>query len=147
MYQSTLDEVAEVALRDRHAGWFTFVMADGEGRLLNIEGSPEGIVVEEASGRLVRVGFGSREKLASLEGEAARRHPRCDTMDRLLDDTRGQTDLAAMQSNFSDPAKEICVGASTIDMMVFDTTSRRAHLSRGPEYGTQWREYEFGDGM
>jgi hypothetical protein len=144
MYQSSLDEVAEAARRDRHAGWFTFVMADSEGRLLNIEGSPEGIVVEESTGRLVRVGFGSQQKLAQLGDEATQRHPRCATMDRLLDETRGQTDLAAMQSNYSDPAKEICVGPSTIDMMVFDTTSRTAHLSRGPEYGVEWREYRFG---
>lgn len=145
MYQSSLAEVAEVALRDRHAGWFTFVMADGDGRLLNIEGSPEGVAVEESTGRLVRIGFGSRQMTEQPDGQVAQRHARCDKMDRLLDDTHGQTDLAAMQANFSDPAREICVGPSTIDMMVYDTTSRIAHLSRGAEYGVEWREYAFAE--
>jgi hypothetical protein len=48
---------------------------------------------------------------------------------------RGRTDLAAMQTNFCDPARGICIGRATIDMMVFDATTRTAHLSRGPEYG------------
>ena len=40
----------------------------------------------------------------------------------------------------------ICVGKATIDMMVFDTTARTAHLSRGPEYGVAWRPYGFAGG-
>jgi hypothetical protein len=27
-------------------------------------------------------------------------------------------------------------------MMVFDTTARTAHLSRGPDYGVAWRQYD-----
>ena len=48
LYQPTLDAAIEAAKRGRHAGWFTFVMADGSGRLLNVEGSPEGVACEEA---------------------------------------------------------------------------------------------------
>jgi hypothetical protein len=48
-----------------------------------------------------------------------------------------------MRTNFGDPARGICVGKATIDMMVFDATTRVAYLSRGPEYGVAWREYGF----
>ncbi len=54
--QKDLDSVIREVRKNRHAGWFTFVMADGDGRLVNIEGSPERIVVEQAKDRLVRVG-------------------------------------------------------------------------------------------
>ena len=67
-------------------------------------------------------------------------------MDALLDRTRGRTDLDTLRTNFGDPARGICVGKATIDMMVFDTVARTAHLSRGPEYGVAWRPYGFAEG-
>ncbi|MFO0888073.1 MAG: C45 family peptidase [Isosphaeraceae bacterium] len=143
LYQPTLDAAADAARRDRHAGWFTFVMADGSGRLLNIEGSPQGVACEEAAGRLVRVGFGSNRMTGADRNKAQPRHPRCDTMDALLDRSRGRTDLEELKQDFGDPKRRICVGRSTLDMMIFDTTERTAHLSRGPEYGVAWREYRF----
>jgi hypothetical protein len=146
LYQPTLDAAIAEAKRGRHAGWFTFVMADGSGRLLNVDGSPEGVACEEATGRLVRVGFGSRRMAETTGGRGASRHPRCDTMDSLLDRTRGRTDLDAMRMNLGDPARGICVGKSTIDMMVFDTTDRTAHLSRGPAYSVAWRQYDLAGG-
>jgi hypothetical protein len=79
-------------------------------------------------------------------GRREPRHPRCGAMDALLDRTRGRTDLEAMRRNFGDPARGICVGRSTIDMMVFDTTARTAHLSRGPEYGVAWRQFGLTEG-
>jgi hypothetical protein len=145
LYQPSLDAAIDIAKRDRHAGWFTFVMADGSGRLVNIEGSPAGVACEEASGRLVRIGFGSRRMTADPDGHIRPRHPRCDSMDALLDRTRGQTDLDSLQRNFGDPARGICVGSATIDMMVFDTTDRTACISRGPDYGVAWRRYAFTD--
>jgi hypothetical protein len=143
LYQPTLDAVVEAARRDRHAGWFTFVIGDGSGRLLNVEGSPEGVACEETTGRLVRIGFGTRAMTATAAGQDVPRHPRCATMDALLDQSRGHTDLDALRANFGDPARGICVGRATIDMMVFDTTARVAHLSRGPDYGVAWRPYHF----
>jgi hypothetical protein len=121
-------------------------MADGSGRLLNVEGCPEGVACEEATGRLVRVGFGSRRMAETTGRQGAARHPRCGTMDALLDRTRGRTDLDAMRTNFGDPARGICVGKATIDLMVFDTTALTAQLSRGPEYGVAWRQYGFSGG-
>lgn len=143
LYQPSLDAVADAAARNRHAGWFTFVFGDGTGRLLNVEGSPEEVACEETTGRLVRVGYGSRQMLASTDPQGTSRHPRCVTVDALLDQTRGATDLAAMQQNLGDPARGICVGKATIDMMIYNTTDRTAYLSRGAEYGIEWREFRF----
>jgi hypothetical protein len=78
-------------------------------------------------------------------GEDVPRHPRCVTMDALLATTRGRTDLNTMQRNFGDPARGVCVGRATIDMLVFDTTTHSAHVSRGPDYGVAWRAYRLAD--
>jgi isopenicillin-N N-acyltransferase like protein len=143
LYPESLEAVIEAARRNKHAGWFTFVMADGNGRLLNVEGSPAEIAVEESQGRLIRISYGTRQMTATPADQPIQRHPRCTTMDNLLASSAGRTDLAAMQQNFGDPARGICVGKGTIDMMVFDTTRRTAHLSRGPDYGTAWKTYAF----
>ena len=50
LYQESLDDVIHEAKRATNAGWFTFVMGDARGRLLNIEGSPEKIVIESSRG-------------------------------------------------------------------------------------------------
>jgi hypothetical protein len=143
MYQPTLDAAIEAAQRNQHAGWFTFVLGDGSGRLLNVEGSPGQIEIEEIAGRLVRVGFGTRRMSGTPAGPAVARHPRCVSMDVLLDQTKGRTDVETLKTNFSDPARGICVGASTIDLMIFDATTKSAHVSRGPAYGVAWNEHRF----
>ena len=143
LYQESLDAVIEEARRNRHAGWFTFVMADGAGRLLNVEGSPERIGISEAKGRLIRVGYGQEELQKSIPGGSLKRHARCEVVDKLLDGSRGKTSVQELQRYFASPSAGVCVGAGTIDMMVYDTTNRRAYLSRGPEYGVAWKEYRF----
>jgi hypothetical protein len=143
LYQENLDAVRAAALRNKQAGWFTFVMADGDGRLMNIEGSPEAVEVVEATGRLIRVGFGTRRMCRTPAGQDVPMHPRCQTMDRLIDEVAGQVDRETLQRAFSDPSCGICVDTNTIDMMVFDTAHRTAHLSRGTTYGVAWKEYGF----
>ena len=141
LYQESLDAVREAAQRNKHAGWFTFVMSDSQGHLLNIEGSPQGIEVEPSTGRLIRIGFGTRRMTQTPADQSVTRHARCAKMDHWLDEASGKVDLATMQQSFADPSRGICVGKNTIDMMVFDTTSRTAHFSRGAEYGVQWKDY------
>ena len=143
LYQESLEAVREAALRNKHAGWFTFVMADSSGNLLNVEGSPNGIELEASAGRLIRIGFGTRAMTQTAKDQPVQRHSRCVTMDRLLEESKGKTDLQSLQQSFADPTRGICVGKNTIDMMVFDTTRRTAHLSRGAEYGVRWTAYEF----
>lgn len=142
--QRTMDDVVREAKKDRHAGWFTFVMADGAGRLVNIEGSPSRVVVEHAEGRLARVLYGSRAMTGAKADGPIALHARCETMYGLLRGTKGKNDLARLKDYFAEPKHGINVGKSTIDMMVFDTTARTAHLSRGTSYGASWRKYEFG---
>jgi hypothetical protein len=119
------------------------VIADGAGRLANIEGSPERVVVEQPKDRLVRLDYGSSE-LGSKTGAQVRLHPRCQHLYDLLRASNGKNDLARLQNYLDDPGCKINVGKGTIDMMVFDTTDRSAYLSRGTSYKLAWRKFEFG---
>ncbi len=141
--QKDLDSVLNEVQKNKHAGWFTFVMGDSQGRLVNIEGSPERLVVEPAGSRLARVLYGSREMTGAPSGEPPRLHARCQKMYDLLGQSQGKNDLSQLQDYFADPKYAINVGKSTIDMMVFDTTARVAYLSRGSSYKTSWRKFEF----
>jgi hypothetical protein len=141
--QKNLDDVIREVRKNKHAGWFTFVLADGGGRLVNIEGSPERVVVEPAKGRLVRVLYGSRQMTGVRRGEPAPMHARCRKMYELLAEARGKTNRSRLQEYFADPRYAISVGKDTIDMMVFDTTARAAYLSRGPSYKLAWRTFKF----
>jgi hypothetical protein len=145
MYQENLDAVEEEARRAKNAGWFTFVMADGKGNLCNIEASPQALVVERAKGRLARVSFGTRRMTGIAEGAEVPLHARCVKMNSLLAEAAGHIDLKRIQHFFQDPSCAICVGRSTIDMMVYNTTRREAWLSRGPEYGVDWKRFTFDD--
>jgi hypothetical protein len=143
LYQPDLDAVKQVAQRNRHAGWFTFVMGDSEGRLLNVEGSPGGITCEESRGNLLRVGFGTHERSGTPADQPVPQHTRCVNMQRVLDQQPGRIDRSGLQAALADPQAGICVGPNTIDMMVYDTGRRQAFLSRGPDYGVSWRQYGF----
>jgi len=139
--QSDLDSVIRVAQRNRHAGWFTFVLADGEGNLVNIEGSPNGVAIEKSSTSLVRVGYGTAQMQGTTSDAVPAQHPRCAKLCRLLEGSRGRTNQEMLQHYFADPTHEISVAASTIDMMIFNTTARTATLSRGPDFGVAWRDF------
>lgn len=142
--QKDMDSVVREAKKNKHAGWFTFVMADGNGRLVNIEGSPERVVVEEAENQLARVSYGSREMAGVKKGQPVKLHARCQLMYDMLRESQGKNDLTRFQDYLADPKHKINVGKATIDMMVFDTTARTAYLSRGTSYGISWREFTFG---
>lgn len=144
--QKDMDSVVREAERDRHAGWFTFVLADAEGNLVNIEGSPEGVAVERSNGSLLRVGYGSRKMTRTNDGQPVLLHGRCKTLAALLNASAGRTDLATLQRYLADPGHGISVGEGTIDLMVYDTASRTAHLSRGTAYGLAWHDFRFGGG-
>jgi len=141
--QPDLDSVVRESRKNRHAGWFTFVMADGHGNLLNIEGSPDRVVIEPAKERLARVDYGSREMTGVKANERVPLQARCQHMYELLGESRGKNDLVRLQDYFADSRHQINVGKATIDMMVFDTTARTAYLSRGSSYQLSWRKFEF----
>lgn len=142
--QPTLEAVEAEARRAKQAGWFTFVMADGDGRLLNIEGSPERLATEWGSGSMARVYYGTREMTRTPAGQPIECHPQCARMRELLADASGRIDRAAMQGFFADhETKWICKHFSSIDAMVFDTTSRTAYVTRGPGCLGRWRAFSF----
>jgi isopenicillin-N N-acyltransferase-like protein len=145
--QPDMDAVIREARKDRHAGWFTFVMSDAAGNLVNIEGSPRGVEVHRTTRRLVRVGYGTATMTGTASGADVPLHDRCQKLYGLLDATAGRNDLPRLQSYLGEPTYGINVGKSTIDMMVFDTTARAAHLSRGTSYAPGWRKYSFSKSM
>jgi hypothetical protein len=143
LYQPTIEAVVEEARRAARAGWFTFVMADSAGRLLNVEGSPEKLAIEQAKGSLVRVYYGTREMTGAPPEKPVPRHPQCQRMIDLIEAAAGKIDRLALQSFYADHQSTICKHFSTLDVMVFNTTAREAHVSRGPGCLGGWRRFSF----
>ncbi len=144
LYQPTLEAVEEEAKRAAQAGWFTFVMADGKGRLLNIEGSPRRMATEWGRGAMARVYYGTLEMTRTPAGQPIECHPQCARMRELLDGANGRIDLATVERFFGDhETRWICKHFGSIDAMVFDTTSRQAHVTRGPGCLAQWKSFSF----
>jgi hypothetical protein len=145
LYQETLDAAEVEAKRGINAGWFTFVMGDAKGNLLNIEASPKEVATERPKGAVSRVGFGSRKMTGTAEGQTVKLHARCEKVNELMAGASGKVDRSMLQAWFADPKGGIAVGKGTIDLMVFDTTAREAYLSRGPSYGVHWQKFGFAD--
>jgi isopenicillin-N N-acyltransferase-like protein len=143
LYQDSLEAAVKEAQRAKNAGWFTFVLGDAKGNLVNIEGSPEGVIVEKHQGRLARVLFGSRAMTKTPPGQKVKVHERCEKMYDLIGAAAGTIDRSTMQHFFADPKCAISVGKSTLDMMVFNCTTREAWVSRGPAYGATWTRFDF----
>jgi len=142
LYQESLDDVVREVRRATCAGWFTFVLGDDQGNLLNIEGSPENLAIEKHRGRLARVAYGSRQMTGTAAGQTPKLHPRCEKMYSLLASKKSDRDT--VEEYFQNPAHGICHG-STLDMMVFDTTRREAFVSRARSYGRQLKKFTFAD--
>lgn len=144
LYQNTLNDAVEEARRAGHAGWFTFVLADGEGRIANVEGAPGKLAVEHTRGHMARVDYGTRELTGSPAGQPVKLHPRCGRVCDMLAAGAGKLDRATIQGYFGDhgdPA--VCIHSSTLDAMLFDTTRREAHVARGPGCSGRWKTFTF----
>ncbi|HEX7899758.1 MAG TPA: C45 family peptidase [Planctomycetota bacterium] len=140
LYQKTLKDVVEEARRAGHAGWFTFVMANGEGNLLNLEGKPGALAVEWGRGTMVRVGYGSKELSTSLHG-------RVKSVNGRLAASKGKVDRDVLGRCFADHGgdgrERVCCHPSTIDVMLYDCAAKEAHLSRGPACDARWTTFKF----
>ena len=139
LYQESLEAALDEARRARNAGFFTFVLGDGEGRLANVEGSPAGIAVEEGRGRLVRHNYGSRKMTGAPEGKAAPVNERCGRVNEILDKSSKADRRAALDLVFGDAG----IGGGALDVIVFDATRREAHVSRGPGDLRRWKRFTF----
>jgi hypothetical protein len=144
LYQDSLDAAIKEAKRATNAGWFTFVLGDGKGNLVNIEGSPKATIVEPHKGRLARVLYGSRAMTNTPADRPVKVHARCQKMYDLMAAEAGKLDRARFQHFFQDPKCGIAVGKGTLDMMIFDTTAKAAYVSRGSAYAVTWKKFEFG---
>jgi len=140
LYQESLDQIVREAKRATCAGWFTFVLGDAHGRLVNIEGSPQQLVVEEHRGKLARVSYGIPRMMGGTAAAPAKLHPRCEKMYNLL--AAKKVDREVLADYFEKPSHGICHEA-TLDMMLFDTTRREAFVSRSANYGSQWKRFTF----
>ena len=98
---------ARKAQKNRHAGWFTFVIADSLGNILNVEGSPSGIAVERIPEHYVRVSYGTRQMTGTPAGQSPQLHPRCRKMYELLTASASKNDLDRLQRYLADPKYEI----------------------------------------
>jgi hypothetical protein len=147
--QKKIESVISEAKRIQNAGWFTFVFNDAKGNIVNIEGSPAGVVVERSNERMVRADYGTPEKQAEMkaifEWQPAARVP---VLCNLLEGTAGQNGRATIQKYLENPKYKISTAGHprnvSIDVMLFDTTAKKAYVTRGPEYGIEWREFGFG---
>src|SRR5436309_32230 len=101
LYRDSLKGALEEAQRAKHAGFFTFVLGDGEGNLANVEGSPKDLVIERSRGRMLRVGYGSRKMTNTPEGKTPPQHARCGVIHRLFDKRKTPLDRAAMEAAFA----------------------------------------------
>jgi hypothetical protein len=142
LYQDSLKGAIHVAKKARHAGYFTFVLADAEGRLANVEGSPKDVAVEESAVRMVRQNYGSRKMTGTPADKAAPVNGRCKRVNDILDGHRAPASQDAMRDVFAD--KE--VGKVAIDVMIFNTTKREAFLSRGPGDKLRFTRFNFKSG-
>ena len=140
LYQETLDAAIAEARRAEQAGWFTLVLADGKGRLANIEGSPKQVAVEMHRGHLARVSYGSQQMTKAPAGQPIPMHPRCRRTYELFLAKQGKLNHKELQKIVETPGIAV---DGTIDQMIFNATSREAHLSRGPHGSGQWKRFAF----
>jgi len=138
LYQDTLDKVVTEARRASQAGWFTFVLADAGGGLVNIEASPKRLAVQHTRGRLARVYYGTPEMNQKPDGQPGALHPKCQQAYDLLDAARGDLDRQAVEKILATPP---ITNDMTIDQMIFNTSSRKAFLNRGPRGAGVWQEF------
>jgi isopenicillin-N N-acyltransferase-like protein len=163
--QDTLESALKEAERARHAGWFAFVLADGKGNLAAVDATPEKLVVQRPKGHTARASYACREILGGKADEPLKIHPQCGRMFDLLSVGKGKLDRARLQSLFADhdvwvygkDKGSICkhpgakggggteANGFTVDSMLFNCTTKEAHVSRGPGCSGRWQIFRFDD--
>lgn len=155
LYQDTLAGALAELRRATHAGWFAFVLADAKGRIVAADGTPEKLAVQDLRGHTARASYACRDILGGAEGEPLKLHPQCQRMFDLLGGSKGQLDRGALQGFFGDHKSTVCKhpqfkggggvdsGGFTVDSMLFNCTTREAHVSRGPGCSGRWKTFRF----
>jgi hypothetical protein len=98
---------------------------------------------------MVRADYGSKKKPAEAAQLIKDWKPlaRCAVFEELLTRTAGMNNKDQIQEYLEDPKYGIASAGPrknvSIDVMLFDTTAKKAYFTRGPNYGIEWREYGF----
>lgn len=159
LYQDTLEGALKEAERARHAGWFAFVLADGKGNLAAIDGTPEKLAIQRPKGHTARASYACRDILGGKPDEPLKVHPQCGRMFDLLASEKGKFDRPRLQGLFADhdvwmlgkdkgsickhPGAKGADSGFTVDSMLFDCTTKEAHVSRGPGCSGRWQTFRF----
>jgi len=141
--QRSLEAVVKEAKRVQVAGWFTFVLADGKGNLMNIEGSPKQLVVQRRRGSMTRVSYGTRQLTQTHLGQEIEVHPQCRRMRSLIGGMTGKINRQVLENFYGDHQSTICKHFGSLDVMIFDTVSRTAYVTRGPGCLKRYRPFGF----
>lgn len=161
LYQESLEDALAEARRAKHAGWFAFVLADGNGNIAAVDGTPEKLGIEKSKGHTARASYGCREVLGGKAGEPLKLHPQCSRMFDLLQGEKGKLNRSALQATFTDhhvwtkgeSRGSICkhpqidkqgvLTGFTVDSMLFDCTNKTAYITRGPGCSGRWQKFGF----
>jgi hypothetical protein len=124
LYQDSLDKAVAEVRRDKHAGTFTFLVADASGQQATLRCGPGKIDVAMAKG------------CSDPTGRAAKH----------MAEGKGKLDVPLLQTSL----KRVCIGKKsdsvfTVDGMLFNTTRREAHFTRGPDLAGAWQTFRLDD--
>jgi isopenicillin-N N-acyltransferase-like protein len=145
LYQDTLEAAVAEARRGPHAGWFCFLLADGEGKVATVDGTPRQLHAKIFRGHAARASYGDPEVRAA-DGSPAPVNDQCRRMADLLQGSKGKLDQKRLQGFFGDHESTICKHYATLDSMLYNCTKREAWLSRGPGCSGAWKRFGF-DGV
>lgn len=154
LYQDTLKGALEEVQRAKHAGWFCFVLGDGKGNIAAVDGTPEKLVVQQPRGHVARASYGCREILGGNADQPLKLHPQCQRMFDLLAGGKGKLDKTALQGYCGDHQSTVCKhpghkgaedGGFTVDSMLFNCSTKEAHIQRGPGCAQRWQTFTFAD--
>lgn len=149
LYQRSLDDALEEAKRARQAGWFAFLLADGEGHFAQVEGSPDRQGIVRATGHRVTHNYQTRELVGTPEGQPIVRNKQTEHLYKLLDAEKGKLDRDGLRRILGDHVFPTCLHhtswGGTVDTFLFNTTRREAHVCRGPGCMGTWKTFTFED--
>lgn len=122
LYQDTLDKAVAEVRRDRHAGTFTFLLADAKGQQATLRCAPENVQVTMGKGH------------SDPTGRTAKH----------VADLKGKLDVPSLQTAL----QRVCIGKKndhviTVDGMLFNCTKCEAHFARGPALAGPWQTFRF----
>lgn len=149
LYQRSLADALEEAKRARQAGWFAFLVVDGEGHFAQIEGSPDRQGVARGTGHMAVHNYQTRELTGTPEGQPIPLNKYTQYLYKALGAQKGQLDRERLQKILADHETPICTHftswGGTVDTFIYNATRREAYVCRGPGCMGTWKTFTFGN--